>query len=265
MILGCKLSGELLSQNGTESDVWTTEGIMRATEIVGALQRYVSEPNDHGANGAFIVVGAGNGGFRGRELTEKYGMKADAADRIGLMGTIMNAQVLAGALADAAVPHDLWLPNGIKLTLPDFEPKNITPERAHVAFRAGRVAVVGGGSGEYGQSTDGAIITHLAMYRGLNDDPVMAFKSTEFGGVYPEDPRTVIARGEPLPPRYRSISTGAIRQYGHFAVDRAGVDLIEHSGVPMMLHGFDTTPVEALETGLGTLIEPDRRVSFAYV
>jgi uridylate kinase len=123
------------------------------------------------------------------------------------------------------------------------------------------VAVVGAGIGDYDCSTDSAILRHLERYRREIGDDVRAFKATEYGGVYVEDPRPLLERGDPMPQRYRSITTGAIRQFGLWAIDQQGVRDIETTRIETILHGYDTDPIQALE-GDGTIVRAGHTPTF---
>jgi hypothetical protein len=238
MILGCKLSGELLCKGG--------------------------EPNDHEATGAIFVVGGGNGGFRGRELVSKCGMDGIVADQVGLAGTVINARVVSGALGKVGIEHSFLLAEGISFGLPGLSVDTATP--AHVRNVLGkdgtRVALIGGGSAEYGQSTDGAIATHLKRQRDIYDTDVLGFKATRFGAVYEGDPLVAQEAGLALPPRLERVSTGAMRKFGWYALGASDIDVVEASGVAMVLHGFEVNPVEALK-GPHTLIVPDPEPFYA--
>jgi uridylate kinase len=257
MILGCKLSGELLAEGGAAGEVWTQAGLLRAVDIIKGIRDYVSQPNDHEADGALFVVGGGNGGFRGRELQEKHGMQQNVADRIGLMGTMINTVAVAGALEQAGVQHDFLIDDKLRLGLPDMSPELATPARVRQAFQDKRAALIGGGSGRFKQSTDSAVADHLRSQINAYGDEAVAFKATQFGGVYEEDPRIALAGDTEMPRRFDRISTGAMRRYGLFAIDLAGINTLEKERIPMILHGFDTTPIEALN-GNGTYVIPDQ-------
>jgi uridylate kinase len=265
MILGCKVSGEMLAM-GSEpgGPPWSQLGMERSAEVIGATHAYVSEPNDHEATGAIFVVGGGNGGFRGHKLVEKAGMDPMVADQISMMGIAINARVISAALDGAGVDHDLLVAEGMRFGVPGLEVETATPGRVAVGLYEKRIVVIGGGSGIYGQSTDSAILDHLEHYRELTrnpaepgnvGEPVLAFKATTFGGVFDQDPRLVGGDVSSLH-RFERISTGEIRRLGLFALDLAGLSTIDRTGIPMMLHGFDVTPIEALQGADGTLVTP---------
>ena len=264
MILACKRSGESLCQGGKPGDVWTPEGRHATVREIASLQEYVTQPNDQEVTGAFVVVGAGNGGFRGRELVKTQGMNEKVADRIGLTGTIMNAMVVAADLEEAGVPHKLMLAKGLKYHMPAMnELIEATPRSLRRAFAVGRVVIVAGGSGVLNQSTDSAVLDHAVAYRNVCREPVRVFKATKYGGVYDGDPHEAIMGGQDLPPRLTQVSAATMRKCGWLAVDEPCLDAIESHQVPMFLHGLHT-PIPEILAGNGTLVVPEADADTMY-
>jgi uridylate kinase len=263
MILGSKVSGEALRLGGECGDTWTQQGRLATVAGIAALQEYVTGPNDTEATGAYMVIGAGNGGFRGRELVQQ-GVDAQIADWIGLTGTVMNALMVASDLRKANVRHQLFLAEHIKYQMPGMEglPRAL-PERLQQSFQAGEVAVIAGGSGKLGQSSDSAVLDHAAALRISLGEPVQVFKATSHGGVYDADPGA-IAAGGPKPRLLGRVSTAAIRMHRWFAIDPESVDHLEAYGLSIRLHGLDQTVPEVMAGNTGTLIVPDQAVQYAY-
>ncbi|HZK29078.1 MAG TPA: UMP kinase [Clostridia bacterium] len=159
-----KISGESLagdSGNGIEPSMLT-----RYASIVKSLWQDGHEVG--------IVVGGGNF-WRGRKSVE---MDRMAADKMGMLATVMNSIALADALQRQEVPTRVMS----AIPLPTIgEPMNGEIARRHLA--KGRVVVFAGGTGSPFFSTDSAAALRASE---IKADVIM--KATLVDGVYDKDP-----------------------------------------------------------------------------
>jgi uridylate kinase len=254
MILGVKRSGESLNAGGVPGEMWTARGRNQTVAELGALAAWIKDPNKE-VSGAIVVVGAGNGGLRGDKMKES-GMDPLVADQNGLTGTIMNARVVASDLAKKNIPHRLLLAEGIDYRMPGMAPiPASTPEALQACIEEQLLAIVGGGSAQYNQSTDAAILDHLAAYRAATGAQVRALKGTKVDGVYDSDPlKNADAR------MLTRVSADVMRKNGWTAVDSVCLDRIEQTGIEMRVHNMDARLMDAVGGHVGTLIMPESSV-----
>ena len=161
-----KLSGEMLAgASGPAVEPARLDWI--AGEIATARER--------GAQLA-LVVGAGNF-VRGAALAE-VGIDRVAADYMGMLGTVVNAMALAGALESRGVPARAV--SAIRME-PAVEP--YARAAAVAALDAGEVVVFGGGTGNPYFTTDTA-----ASLRAVEIGADLLAKGTKHDGVFDRDP-----------------------------------------------------------------------------
>ncbi|MET0605117.1 MAG: UMP kinase [Beijerinckiaceae bacterium] len=162
-----KLSGEALQGPGEA-------GLHGPTLL--ALATDISNARKDGFDIA-VVVGGGNF-FRGVKGTSQ-GIDRVRGDSIGMLGTVMNALAIEGALlgqgTDARAMSAVAMP-----TLCDTYERNMA--RRHM--EAGRVVVLGGGTGNPLFTTDTAAALRAAE---LSCDVLL--KATNVDGVYSADPK----------------------------------------------------------------------------
>ena len=258
MILGCKVSGVELCQDQRPEEArfpWAKDGLLATVAGVAALHSFVTEPNDQEATGAYVVVGAGNAGFRGRELTALGLLSGEEADGVSMVGTFLNAVTLARHLRDGGVPHQLMRAPNVEIRVPGLpEAEPATPAALAACFRKKRVPVIGFGSGKPGQSTDSSVIDLAEEL----PEPVQIMKATKHGYVCDGDPAT-----NPSAARLAQVAAPTMIEKEWFAVDAPGLRRIISSGMPMMVHGFGVTPSEVF-AGRGTLILPNADAPLVY-
>ncbi len=254
-LIGIKRSGETLNLGAAPGQVWTRAGLDHTVQELRELSEYIRNNNNANADklGGMVVVGAGNGRFRG-DLIVSDGVAQPEADFIGLLGTIINARVVAQELRLANVPHRLLMAPTIQLQLPgDGLMQPCTPEAIEACLQANELIIVAGGSGRTGQTTDAAILDLLAAYRDTMHGEVIALKATKYDGVYDADPALVAdAR------RFAQISAGEMRDKGWTAVDSICLDLIDSTQIPMRVYQVDAPLAEAMHGKGGTLIVPGK-------
>jgi uridylate kinase len=159
-----KLSGELLAGDGQP---FSPESM----RVVAAAIRDVVNQGVQLA----IVVGGGNL-LRGRDHS---GSRSQAeVDQVGMLATVINAGLLRFHLEDAGLGCALYAPRGVPPVAEAFERK-----RAIADLEAGKVVLLGGGTGNPYFSTDSA-----AALRSIELDCDALLKGTTVDGVYDKDP-----------------------------------------------------------------------------
>jgi uridylate kinase len=123
-----------------------------------------------------VVIGAGNL-WRGREGIER-GMERATADYMGMLGTVMNAMALMDALERAGIVTRVMSAVEMRAVAEPY-----IRRRAIRHLEKGRVAILGGGTGNPYFSTDTA-----AALRAMEIDAEVVIKATKVDGVYDKDP-----------------------------------------------------------------------------
>lgn len=163
-----KLSGEALSKiNGIGIDM----------EKVKKVALEVKSLKDTGVS-LGIVVGAGNI-WRGRDAIE-VGMDRISADQMGMLGTVLNALALAGALESLGTKVQVMSAMPIGELVQPFNRK-----MAMHALEHDEIIIFGGGTGHPFFSTDTTAALRAAEIGA--DTILMAKNGTD--GVYDSDPR----------------------------------------------------------------------------
>lgn len=182
----------------------------------------------------------------------KGGMDPTVADQIGLAGTALNALVVRSDLEVAEVPHRALMAEGVDLGLPRMKRFDVcTLEAIATAAEEDELMIIGGGSAELGQSTDGGIMSHLKRARDVIGAEVRAYKATKFDGVYDSDPAI-----NPDARLLGNVTTQEMRDKDLTAVDAVSLGLIDDTGIPMYVHNMKISPAEALRGNIGTVILP---------
>ena len=164
-----KLSGEALKDNNAKQ--------ILNVDHVNALAEAMKELHDKGVQIA-VVIGAGNI-WRGN-LAEGFGLERVPADYMGMMGTVMNAVAMSGALKNIGIESIVFS------ALPEIP--NITvaysKDAAIKAMESGKVAFLAGGTGKPYFTTDTA-----ATLRALETGCEAIFMGKNgVEGVYDKDP-----------------------------------------------------------------------------
>jgi uridylate kinase len=123
-----------------------------------------------------VVIGAGNL-WRGREGIER-GMERATADYMGMLGTVMNAMALMDALERAGMVTRVMSAVEMRAVAEPY-----IRRRAIRHLEKGRVAILGGGTGNPYFSTDTA-----AALRAMEIEAEVVIKATKVDGVYDSDP-----------------------------------------------------------------------------
>lgn len=163
-----KLSGEALS-DGT--------GIFSRT-ILEDISRQIKQIVSEGVEVA-IVVGGGNF-VRGR-MADDLGIDRAQVDSMGMLGTVINALAIQGALE--AIGVDARVQTAIEMTKV-AEP--YIPRKADRHLEKGRVVIFGAGTGYAFFSTD----TTAALRASEIKADVILMAKNGVDGIYDADPRT---------------------------------------------------------------------------
>ena len=160
-----KLSGEILGENGVGIN---EEKVMEVAKEIAECSRLGTQ--------IAVVIGGGNM-WRGREHPT---MDHSIADKIGMLGTIMNALSL----------NDALLTLGVKSTVESSVEMNAVCEfynrdKSLKNLEEGNVVIFGGGTSNPYFSTDTA-----AALRAAEIHADILLKATSVDGVYSDDPKT---------------------------------------------------------------------------
>lgn len=162
-----KLSGEALSSNDALFD----------GEVLNDLARQIKVIVDDGVEVA-IVVGGGNF-IRGR-MAEDLGIDRVQVDNMGMLGTVINALAIQGALEECGIETRVQTAiDMVKVAEP------FIPRRAIRHLEKGRVVVFGAGTGSAFFSTD----TTAALRASEIKADVILMAKNGVDGVYNSDPR----------------------------------------------------------------------------
>jgi len=208
-----KLSGESLAAAGERGfGASSIEAVAR--ELAGAAKSGVE---------LAVVVGGGNH-FRGAELRGTV-VGRDAADRAGMLATLMNGLVLRDAVRGAGAGCTLLT----GLRAPETA-ETFTRERAVEALSRGDVLVLAGGTGHPYFTTDTA-----AALRALEIGAHALLKATKVDGVYTADPAK-----DPSARRYDVVTHDECLRLGLGVMDQAAFALCRDGGLEIVV--FDMRP-----------------------
>ena len=203
-----KLSGERLSNNGDGIDEKEVMNI--ATEIAECAKLGVQ---------IAVVIGGGNM-WRGREHPS---MDHSIADKIGMLGTVMNALSLNDALLSLGIKSAVF--SSIEMnSVCEFYNR----DRAVKYLREGNVVIFGGGIGNPYFSTDTA-----ASLRACEINANAVFKATSVDGVYSADPKL-----DSSAVRYDKISHLDVIEKGLKVMDTTAISLCMDNNMPVLVFSF---------------------------
>jgi uridylate kinase len=230
-----ELSGEMMGSPGKAID----------TAVLDSLVSQLGEIRGCGIQTA-IVIGAGN---IWRGAGKQGGMNRAKADMVGMLGTVVNALALQGALENSGIPACV-------LSAIQFEPvvevERVEPyvcKQAVNYLQEGKIVIFAGGTGNPFFTTDTA-----AALRALQIDADVLLKATKVDGVYSEDPVD-----NPNAKRYHKLSLAEALKMGLKVMDAAAFSLCKDNGLPVVV--FALTPegnIKKVVFGeeIGTLLTP---------
>lgn len=204
-----KLSGEALS-NGT--------GEIYDVDFVDKIAEALKSAKDGGLEIA-IVVGAGNI-WRGRQ---GGGMDRVAADRMGMLATVINSICLKDALeragADAVVMSSVPMP-------PLAE--NYSSDTAKSYLKEGKIVIFGCGLGIPFLSTDTAGAVKAAE---ISADAMFMAKNVDY--IYTDDPRN-----NPNAKKLERIKASEVLAMNLKAIDSTATAFCMSNGMPIHVFGL---------------------------
>ncbi len=204
-----KLSGEALANNS--GDIYDNGFV---DEVAAALKQCV----DSGYEIA-VVVGAGNI-WRGRQGGE---MDRTAADRMGMLATVINAICLKDALVRAGAEAAVMTPVPMA-PLADV----YSAEAAVAALESGKIVVFGAGLGIPFLSTD---TTGAVRAAEISADAMLMAKNVDY--IYTADPRT-----NPDAKKLVKIKASEVLALNLKAIDATATAFCLSTGMPIHVFGL---------------------------
>lgn len=204
-----ELSGEMMGGSGKAIDA----------AALDSLASQLGEIRSCGTQIA-VVIGAGNI-WRGAGKS----MSRPKADMIGMLGTVVNALALQGALESAGIPAHVL--SAIQFE-PEVEVEYMGPyvgKHAVNYLQEDKIVVFGGGSGNPFFTTDTA-----AALRALQIGADALLKATKVDGVYSADPVK-----NPDAKRYQRLSLEKAIQLGLKVMDAAAFSLCKDNELPIVV------------------------------
>ena len=226
-----KLSGEALS-NGT--------GELYDNNFVDEVAAVLKTCRDEGYQLA-VVVGAGNI-WRGRQGGE---MDRTAADRMGMLATVINSICLKDALVRAGVTSSV-------MTAVPMSPfaDAYTSDEAVRRLEAGEVVIFGAGLGIPFLSTDTAGAVRAAE---ISADAMLMAKNVDY--IYTDDPRK-----NPDAKKLERVSASDVLKMDLRAIDSTATAFCMSNGMPIRVFGLKE-PMDILRAvrgeTVGTVVTPD--------
>lgn len=208
-----KLSGESLAgAKGTGID----------TVRLGQYAEQIKEIASSGVEVA-IVIGGGNI-FRGLSGAAK-GFDRVKGDQMGMLATVINSLALSSALEAAGQPAQVF-------TAVNMFPigEHYSKWRAIEALKAGKVAIMAGGTGNPFFTTD----TGSAL-RGIEVEADVMLKGTRVDGIYTADPEK-----DPTATKFSEITYDEVYTRGLKVMDLTATALCKENGLPIVVFDMDT-------------------------
>ena len=171
-----------------------------------------------------IVIGGGNI-FRGLSGASK-GMDRVQGDYMGMMATLINSMALQAELEKQGMKTELL--GGLAI-----EPicKAMSRRRAIEALQAGKVVVIGGGTGNPFFTTDTA-----STLRAIEIQADVILKGTRVDGVYTADPEK-----DPTATKYHTLTYGEALEKKLKIMDLTAFALAEDNNLPIYVFDMNRT------------------------
>lgn len=207
-----KLSGEsLMGEQGYGID----------SARLASYAKQIKEAVESGVEVA-IVIGGGNI-FRGLSGASK-GFDRVKGDQMGMLATVINSLALSSALEAIGQPAVVLTAIGM---FPIGEP--YSKWKAIEAVRAGKVAIISGGTGNPYFTTD----TGSAL-RAIETEADVMLKGTRVDGVYTADPEK-----DPTATRFDEISYDEVLGRNLKVMDLTATALCKENGMPIYVFNMD--------------------------
>lgn len=226
-----KLSGEALA-NGT--------GEIYDNDFVDKVAAELKKCKDMGYELA-IVVGAGNI-WRGRSGGE---MDRTAADRMGMLATVINSICLKDALVRAGAEAEVMT----AVAMPPFADL-YSSDKAIAALEAGKIVIFGAGLGVPFLSTDTAGAVRAAE---IKADAMLMAKNIDY--IYTDDPRK-----NPDAKKLEAVKASEVLAMNLKAIDATATAFCLSVGMPIRVFGFkEPSDIVNAVTGkaVGTVISAE--------
>lgn len=225
-----KLSGESLA--GAQK-----QGI--DTTRLGEYAEQIKEVAQSGVQVA-IVIGGGNI-FRGLSGVGK-GFDRVKGDQMGMLATVINSLALSSALESVGQPAQVFTAINM-FPVGEYYSK----WKAIEAMKAGKVAILAGGTGNPFFTTDTG-----AALRAVEVEADAMLKGTRVDGVYTADPEK-----DPTATKFSEISYDEVYNRGLKVMDLTATALCKENGMPIIVFDMDTNGnLKKLLSGepIGTLV-----------
>lgn len=211
-------------------------------EPLHAIAREVAQAAAAGGQVA-VVVGGGNI-IRGAELAAAGDIHRATADHLGMLGTMINAIALTETLGVLGTAASAFSAVGVPGMIAGFDRL-----AALDALRAGRVVVLGGGTGNPFFTTDSC-----AALRAAQLDCHEVLKATKVDGVYDSDPKK-----NPAAKRFTTLSAAEAIERDLKIMDTAALAICRDAKIGIRVFRFDDPgSITRVVRGepVGTLITP---------
>ena len=226
-----KLSGEALA--GGTGELYDTPFVDRVAEVI-------KNTCDEGYEIA-LVLGAGNI-WRGRQSGE---MDRVAADRMGMLATVMNAICMKDALIRAGK-------DAVVMSAVPMQPfaDAYSSDAAIAALKEGKVVIFGAGLGIPFLSTD---TTGAVRAAEISADAMLMAKNVDY--IYTDDPRK-----NPDAKRLECVRASEVLAMNLKAIDATATAFCLSTGMPIHVFGLKD-PEDIIKAvrgeSVGTVITPD--------
>ncbi len=204
-----KLSGEALKRG--KEDLYDSDFV---DEVAAAVKKCVDDGYE-----IAIVVGAGNI-WRGRAGAN---MDRTAADRMGMLATVMNAICIKDALVRAG--QDAAVMTAVPMA-PFAE--NYSAEAAIAHLKAGKVVVFGSGLGIPFLSTD---TTGAVRAAEISADAILMAKNIDY--IYTDDPKK-----NPDAKKLETVKATEVLALNLKAIDATATAFCLSTGIPVHVFGL---------------------------
>lgn len=145
---------------------------------LGMVDGFASELKEACQTGAQIAVVVGGGNILRGSVLSGDTVSRISADYMGMLGTVINALALQGALEQSGVESRVMTPFGIGQVAERF-----VRREASVHLKEGRLIILAGGTGNPYFTTDTA-----AALRSAEMQADVLLKGTKVDGIYDSDP-----------------------------------------------------------------------------
>ena len=208
-----KLSGESLA--GAQGHVIDT---VRLGQYAGQIKQAVESGIE-----VAIVIGGGNI-FRGLKGASQ-GFDRVKGDQMGMLATVINSLALSSALEAIGQPAEV-------LTAIAMHPigHHYSKWRAIDAMKAGKVAILSGGTGNPFFTTDTG-----ASLRGVEVEADVMLKGTRVDGIYTADPEK-----DPKATKFDTITYDEVYNRGLKVMDLTATAMCKENNLPIIVFDMDT-------------------------